>query len=131
MKGDKVQKYNKRSLPWLLTKATELFNAFIRCRDAGQKCISCGNYSALQAGHFYSAGHYPALRYLEDNVHGQCEHCNYFVHGNLLEYRKNLIKKIGEERVKKLDDLAGYYKRKPFKWDRFDLINIILNYANK
>lgn len=37
------------------------------------------------------------------NVHKQCSVCNNYKSGNLTEYRLNLIRKIGEEEVERLD----------------------------
>jgi len=72
-----------------------VFNAFIRERDKNLPCISC---DALK-------GTYKYLRFNEDNVHGQCWfNCNKNQHGNINEYRIRLIKKIGLERVEKLDN---------------------------
>ena len=122
-----IQKYAKYSVPQLKDKATLYFNRYIRKRDADKPCISCGNVSE-QAGHFYSGGHYSGLKFSEDNVHGQCKRCNYFLSGNLNEYRKNLIQRIGIERVEKLDEIASTYKRIGWKWDRFNLIEIIEKY---
>lgn len=112
----------------LIQKAARKFHAYIRERDQGQPCISCGKFAPLQAGHFYSAGHYPALRFNEDNVHGQCKKCNYFLSGNLTEYEKNLRKKIGDDRVEALHLKAAQYKRQSFKWNRFFLEEIIKKY---
>ena len=123
-----VQKYSKYFLPKLLEKATFKFNAYIRNRDEGKPCISCGKFVSLQAGHFYSGGHYSALRFSEDNVHGQCKRCNYFLSGDLNNYRKNLISRIGIKKVEELDNLAAYFKKHSYKWDRFFLINIIEKY---
>lgn len=130
MTANEIQKYSKLSIPKLIEKVKDVFHPFIRKRDEGQPCISCGKYHVLQAGHFYSAGEYPALRFLEDNVNGQCKHCNYFKSGNLIPYRLNLIKKIGVERVEHLDFLASQYKKNHFKWDRFTLIENLLKYKN-
>lgn len=125
-----IQKYKKYTVPQLIKKADLKFHAFIRNRDEGLGCICCAgkNYSEIQAGHFYSAGNYPGLRYNELNVHGQAKTCNYYKSGNLNEYRLNLIKKIGEFKVKELDDLVSKYKRNGFKWDRYSLIAIIQKY---
>ena len=107
-----------------------VFNAFIRERDKLLPCISCdalaGTYK-LTAGHFWPTT-YQYLRFNEDNVHSQCWfNCNKNKHGNVNEYRIRLIVKIGEKRVKELDDnrhkkldltipelveLKEYYKRK-------------------
>lgn len=117
------------STPNLKKKAIRIFHEYIRKRDEGQPCISCGNKRELQAGHFHSAGKHERLRFNSDNVNGQCKVCNYFLSGNLLNYRKNLIKKIGEDRVNKLDMIAS--NRKPFKSDRFFYEQVIKEYSYK
>ena len=96
--------------PQLTKKAQTAFNRFIRARDAGKPCISCG--CALQvggvgggadAGHYYSVGGACNLRFVEDNVHGQCKRCNRRLAGNAGVYRKNLIDRIGIERVEQIE----------------------------
>lgn len=86
-----------------------VFNKFIRLRDKGNKCISCDNYlkGKYDAGHFYSTGSYPELRFNELNVHGQCVYCNQHKRGNIHEYREGLIKRIGEKKLKELEQLKG------------------------
>lgn len=111
------------SLPALKTKAQKVFNKWIRTRDKDKGCISCGG-KVEQAGHFYSQGHHSALRFSESNTHGQCVRCNHFLSGNLNNYRINLIKRIGEQNVLLLDASA----RKPKKWSRFELEQIIEYY---
>lgn len=125
-----IEKYSKYSIPELLKKADIKFHAWIRKRDEGQGCICCGGkyYSEIQAGHFFSSGKYPNLRFNEDNVHGQSKGCNYFKSGNLLEYRKHLINKIGIERVQLLELKAAEYVRNGYKWDRYFIIEIIEKY---
>ena len=123
-----LQKYKKYSTPDLRKKAGLAFRKFIRERDKGEKCISCDSYNTSDASHYFSAGHYPGLEFNEDNCHSACRKCNYFLSGNLLPYRDGLIKKIGEERVFKLESIAAMHKRVPFKHDRIFLIEIILKY---
>ncbi|MFA6974276.1 MAG: recombination protein NinG, partial [Parcubacteria group bacterium] len=101
-----IQRYRKFSVPILIKKATRHFNAFIRDRDSRQPCIACGAWTYLQAGHFYSAGKYPRLRFNENNCLGECVPCNYFLSGNLLKYREGLIGRIGLEAVNELDRLS-------------------------
>lgn len=123
------KKYDKYAQKELKSKAVRIFNSWVRNRDKGLGCISCGSLNQIQAGHFYSAGKHDSMRFEEDNVNSQCKHCNYFMSGNLLNYRKNLIKKIGSERVERLDMLAELNIRKRYhKWDRFTLIHIIEKY---
>jgi hypothetical protein len=82
----------------------KVFNEFIRLRDKNQLCISCNKQLPVKydAGHFYSVGSYPNLRFNEDNVHAQCVECNQHKHGNLLEYSQRLNERIGFERASKL-----------------------------
>jgi hypothetical protein len=84
-----------------------LFNKYIRQRDDGKMCISCGNMTAKRdAGHFYSVGNYPSVRFHEDNCHSQCVHCNQYRGGNIHDYKRNLVLRIGEDRLNELDELA-------------------------
>jgi len=93
-----------RSL-WI-KKAQTSFNAYIRARDAGFPCISCGvpdGQGKRNACHYRPAGVNTALRFNEDNVFGGCERCNTYQSGNLVNYRIGLIKRIGIERVELLE----------------------------
>lgn len=84
-----------------LKEAQAVFNKFIRERDAGNSCISCGRSTGckINAGHYRSVGACPELRFCEDNVHLQCEHCNCYQSGAAIDYRIGIIAKIGLERV--------------------------------
>ena len=88
-----------------LTEAQKAFNAWVRERDYGQGCISCGRSTGckVNAGHYRSVGAMPALRFHPDNVHLQCEHCNTYLSSNAVEYRIRLVQKIGAERVEWLE----------------------------
>lgn len=106
------------------------FNAYIRERDNGNPCISCGNPNPkrINAGHYRSVGSTKGtlLRFSEDNCHLQCVHCNHYKSGNQAQYRERLIEKIGLERVEILEgpqemvklsieeikDLTKHYKEK-------------------
>lgn len=87
-----------------LREAQTAFNAWIRARDAGMGCISCGTHNGkANAGHYLSTGARPELRFDEQNVHLQCERCNTYLHGNLISYRVALIQRIGVEAVERLE----------------------------
>ena len=120
--------YTNYTTAELRKKAGIAFRKWIRKRDKGQPCISCGHPTFSDAGHFYPVGTYPALEFDEDNVHGQCRSCNYFKSGNLLDYRRNLVHKIGEYRLEALDYKAGVSKRTTHKHNRLYLIEIIEKY---
>ena len=100
------------------------FNKYIRLRDKGNVCISCQKPpKKLNSGHFYNANNHWNVRFDENNVHLQCEHCNTFLSGSLIEYRKNLIKKIGIEQFEKLEAEANK-TRKFTKEELKEIINI-------
>lgn len=121
--------YKNKNLSALKGIAVKHFNKFIRERDKDKPCISCGKYGdGHHAGHYYSAGSHSALRFTETNVFSQCVHCNYFKHGNLINYTNGIIERIGYKEYKKLVDLHDVFKRQKFKWDRFSLIKVILKY---
>ncbi|HEY6020653.1 MAG TPA: recombination protein NinG, partial [Candidatus Paceibacterota bacterium] len=88
-----------------MREAQAVFNRFIRLRDAGHPCISCGRHhqGQIHAGHFLSVGARPELRFDEANVHAQCAPCNNHLSGNIVLYRKGLIAKIGLEEVERLE----------------------------
>ncbi|MBN3848643.1 recombination protein NinG [Paraburkholderia sp. Ac-20342] len=83
------------------------FNAWIRQRDAGLPCISCGRSASWQgqwdAGHYRSVGSNPASRFDPLNVNKQCGPCNVHLSGNLIAYRVGLVKKIGLAEVERLE----------------------------
>lgn len=90
-----------------LNDLQKVFNTFIRLRDKDKPCISCGTrkeYIKYDAGHYITVGSSPALRFNEDNVHKQCsKNCNNEKHGNIVNYRIRLVKRIGVERVELLE----------------------------
>jgi len=83
-----------------LADAQKAFNRYIRARDHDEPCISCGTRNPLIqycAGHYFTVGGHPELRFEELNVHKQCnKNCNMELSGNIAAYRVNLVKKIGE-----------------------------------
>jgi len=112
-KAKQERKETKKAKEALLTHRDYLklfqtvFNTYIRERDKDLPCISCGknNEKQFHAGHYRSVGSCPELRFEELNVWRQCATCNTYLHGNLIEYRKELINRIG---VEKVEWLEGY-----------------------
>lgn len=87
-----------------------VFNEFIRLRDKDKPCISCGAPAGtykITAGHLYPAGSYKNIRFDEANVHGQCWfNCNKNKHGNINEYRRLVVDRIGVDGLEELDRLS-------------------------
>lgn len=125
MTATQIQKYSKLPLAKLKLKAQKVFNAWIRERDKDKPCISCGKGRVENAGHYLSQGHHSALRFDEKNTNGQCIRCNLYLSGNLINYRRGLVERIGEAAVVGLE----CYPKKAFKWDRFSLVFIIEKYG--
>jgi len=105
-RADKVKLDAMRTKPQLTKLAQTAFNSFIRARDAGKPCISCGVPlpsvqigGAFDCGHYRSVGSAPHMRFVEDNAHGQCKHCNMHLAGNHVAYRAGLIERIGQRTV--------------------------------
>ena len=84
--------------------AQQVFNQYIRQRDKNELCISCQRKPLKKnAGHYMNANNHWAVRFDERNVNLQCESCNTYLSGNLINYRENLIKKIGIEELESLE----------------------------
>ena len=112
-----------------MKEAQAAFNAWVRERDAGLPCISCGTTANVQ----YAAGHYrttqaaPELRFEPLNVHRQCNrNCNMGKSGNIIEYRIGLVARIGAEAVAWLE---GRHEAKHYSID--DLKAIKAEYQQK
>lgn len=89
-----------------------VFNKFIRLRDAGLPCISCGGLGGKRdCGHLFSVGGNPELRFDEVNSNSQCVRCNQHNHGAIADYMINLPKKVGQKEFEALLERRG----KPLK----------------
>jgi hypothetical protein len=86
-------------------EAQAAVNAYIRIRDKNKPCISCGRFHQGQwhAGHYKTAGAHPELRFNTFNIYKQCAPCNNHLSGNILEYRKNLVRLKGTKFVEWLE----------------------------
>lgn len=74
-------------------------------------CISCGrvmHWKEAQGGHYISRT-CRATELEKDNIWPQCPRCNGPLCGNPVPYRYNLVKRIGEARVKRLEDMREAY----------------------
>jgi hypothetical protein len=110
----------------LLAEAQAAVNRYVRLRDAGKPCISCGVMYAdiYQAGHYRSTRAAPELRFSTDNIHKQCVQCNMHFAGNLIMYRAGLLERIGPDRLAALEG-----PHEAVKWTRDDLRQIKETFA--
>lgn len=115
------RKMEVKPLSYWMKRAQQQFNAWVRERDAGQPCISCGRHHQGQyhAGHYRPAVSNPELRFEPDNCHLQCSPCNSHLSGNLTAYRPALIAKIGLARVEWLE---GQHEPKRYRKEDYQAI---------
>lgn len=92
---NQVKKYIKENLPFygkitskgrytgVKDKAWAILSDYVRIRDwlKWKVCVTCGkvieDYTLCDAGHFISMGGHGALSgFSDENIHGQCKHCN-------------------------------------------------------
>lgn len=113
-------------------EAKKSFQKWIRLRDKDLPCISCGNLKTTDwaGGHFFPAGIYSGLMFDERNCHKQCNtHCNKFLSGNLLEYRKGLVKRYSLAFVEGLESESD--AKRNHKYTKNELIAKKLQYDIK
>ena len=137
VESQKLKEWNKKKKRMIedlkttsdyLKIAQQVFNKYIRKRDNGLNCISCNKPCKKEnAGHYYSQGGHSNVRFSEDNCHLQCEHCNTYLSGNLLNYQLKIKERIGSQKLMELQAIAHETK----KWTKDELKEIIATYKQK
>lgn len=100
-----VRKEKLKSRSDHMRECQVVFNEWIRLRDAELPCVSCGRHHEGQyhAGHYRTVGAHPELRFEPLNVWKQCAPCNNHKSGDIVNYRIELVRRIGLERVEWLE----------------------------
>lgn len=109
-------------------KAWEAVKKFTRARE--KDCYTCPSKNLQginhQAGHYLPValvGSNNTLSWDERAIHSQCSRCNGPGQGMAVEYRRHLVRDVGEEIVKEFE--ARRWKIDPIKnWDE-----VILRYT--
>ncbi|MBQ0955963.1 recombination protein NinG [Serratia symbiotica] len=122
------RKADAKPLSHWIALTQRVFNDYIRARDEGCGCISCGSTTATEyhAGHYRTTAAAGHLRFNEDNCSLQCAACNVHHSGAITQYRINLISKIGLERVMALEN-----DNNPHRYTRDELDAIRARYRAK
>lgn len=108
-KKDVKRKEKLKTVGDYVKEAQAAVNKYIRARDRHKPCVSCGSMPADRIGGAFDAGHYRSrgsashLRFNLLNIHKQCVKCNRFKSGNAVDYRIELINRIGLHNVEKLE----------------------------
>lgn len=122
-KRDRERKMEVKPLSYWMKRAQAAVNAYIRARDAGQPCISCGKPDdgshQRHASHYRSVGGHPELRFCELNIWASCSVCNNYLSGNLVPFRAALVAKIGLDKV---EFLEGPHEPKRYRKEDYQAI---------
>jgi hypothetical protein len=93
----KVLKEKLKTLSdWKKDLQTEI-NTIVRLIDKDKPCIATGNFGKMNAGHRFSVGSNPTLRFHLDNIHVQSEHSNKWKAGDTIRYDEGLEKIYGKK----------------------------------
>jgi hypothetical protein len=110
--------------------AKKSFQKWIRLRDTGKPCISCGKITnEMDGGHFKKAEIYSGVIFNEMNCNSQCRKCNRFQNGNELNYRLGLIERYGIEYANNIEELANQTRQ--YKFTKEELIAKKIQYEIK
>lgn len=93
------------------------FSIFIRLRYADHtgyvSCFTCAarvKYSEMDCGHWKVRANH-GTRWEKDNCEAQCTECNRVYGGRPEVFEENLRDNLGDERVKRLEELAATPKQ--------------------
>jgi hypothetical protein len=124
------RKEELRPLKWYADRAQSEFNKFIRLRDKGLPCVSCGKPDdgthQRHASHYRSRGACSYLRFDESNVASSCAKCNNHLSGNIEGFTPELIRRVGRNEY---DRIINSPKTK--RWTKEELIEIYETYKAK
>lgn len=91
-------------------EAQDVFNRYVRLRDAGKPCISCGRMpeqkfgGTMDCGHYRTRGAAAHLSFNLFNTAAQCVYCNRDRAGAQKAFELGLIERIGADRVEALNN---------------------------
>ena len=92
-----------------MREAQTAWNRYVRARDLGLPCASCGATPSQKLGgtmdcsHYRSVGSAPHLRFHLHNAAAACVRCNRNLSGNIVELRKGMIDRIGSEKIEAVE----------------------------
>lgn len=99
------------------TKEAQIaWNFYVRMRDYGKPCASCGAMpeqkygGTMDCSHFRSVGAAPHLRFHLHNAAAACVRCNRHLSGNIAALRVGMIDRIGIDKVEAIESNNGFRK---------------------
>ena len=123
-----VLKDKLKTLSQYEAEAKKSFQKYVRMRDKGLPCISCGIFETelWDGGHYKKAEIYSGVIFNTHNCHKQCRKCNRFLNGNELMYRQGLIQRYGIEYADAIELKAN--ETRNYKYTREELIAIKIKF---
>ena len=92
-----------------MKEAQIAWNSWVRARDYGKPCASCGATPSEKFGgtmdcsHYRSVGSSPHLRFNAFNAAAACVKCNRYLGGNIVNLRAGLIQRFGIDTVERIE----------------------------
>lgn len=92
-----------------LREAQVAWNSYVRARDFGKPCASCGAMpeqkfgGTMDCSHYRSVGAAPHLRFHLHNAAAACVRCNRHLAGNIAALRVGLIERNGLAKVEAVE----------------------------
>ncbi len=107
--ADRQKREALKSRSQWLKEAQIAWNSYVRWRDYGKPCASCGSMperkfgGTMDCSHYRSVGAAPHLRFNLHNAAAACVKCNRYLGGNIAALRVGLIERIGLEKVEAVE----------------------------
>ena len=120
-----------KSISVLISELQPIFNAFIRNRDKGLPCISCGDPHPTDAGHLFKISTHPEMRFMPMGCHLQCRACNSLDDGNFEAYCDGLVARYGSQYLQDVIQESIRLRQMRFKWSKSDLIEMKKYYQSE
>lgn len=116
----------------LKAELDDWYSYYIRLKHTNNGLVGCVTCSEImhpkdiQNGHYISRNHL-ATRYLDQNCHPQCYHCNVRLKGNYTQYALFMLSKYGKDVL----DYLNTIKHNKIKWGQFEYGLLIKDYQAK
>ena len=114
-----------KSIAKLIKECQDVFNLYIRTRDKGLPCISCGANYFSDCGHLFKKSTRPAMRFNPMAAHGQCRECNSMDDGNYVNMCLGIADRYGAEYLTEVIQEANNSRKTDHKWSRTELEDMI------
>ena len=124
-RSDRIKKVKLMTKSEAEKKLQAIINKIVRELDNGKGCISCdhgwaSNWTRQKhAGHYFSRGSNPQLRFDVNNIYLQCSICNNWKSGNEMAFTEGIKKHYGLEQWRKVEQLKATER----DWSKQDVLD--------